>query len=188
MKRMMAALVLLAMTAPAQPLLAQVYPERDRVREEQGVVTRRYPDARYMRGIRNTAMELERVTNQMYRTVDLSLNQGDPLFSNYDDNFRPPSTALPFNEQQVRNRFKNLAEAARRFNLVAGRNFRNPARTETEFRTLVRAYTRAIPSLHALHEISGLYDQFRRVDELMDDLVVQYGGYNEFSDFRYWKE
>jgi hypothetical protein len=180
MKRMMAALLLLAIAVPAQPLLAQIYQER--------VVVRRYPDVRYMRSIRNTALELERTTNRLYRMVDLSLTQGDPLFSNYDDNFRPPSSALPFNEQQVRNRFKNLSEAARKFNQVASRNFRNPARTETEFRQLVRAYTRAIPSLHALHDVSGLYEQFRRVDELMDDLVVQYGGYNEFQDFRNWRE
>jgi 3-deoxy-D-arabino-heptulosonate 7-phosphate (DAHP) synthase class II len=78
----------------------------------------------------------------------------------------------------------DLEAAASRFQERVDQGYRNPARTEREFRRLLRAYGEAANAMEYLRDYDDAYMAFRDVQMVMNRLVDYYGGYDEYA-YRY---
>jgi len=85
-------------------------------------------------------------------------------------------------EARILDRLDDLKDAADRFHREVERNYRDPRRSEDEFRRLVQAYDRAEDSLADLQRYRGHVAQdFERVRELMAAVIDSYQGYGHYG-------
>ncbi len=90
-----------------------------------------------------------------------------------------------YGESRVLKALHRLDRQARHFHRQVERYYQNPHHTQKDYRKLVRDIRKARRAMRRLHTYEHVYDDFDRVEVLMDDLAYYYRGNDHYREHDY---
>ncbi len=90
-----------------------------------------------------------------------------------------------YGESRVLKTLHRLDRQARHFHRQVERYYQNPHHTQKDYRKLVRDIRKARRAMRRLHTYEHVYDDFDRVEVLMDDLAYYYRGNDHYREHDY---
>ncbi len=104
--------------------------------------------------MKNLAHQLQRAAHHMHETAE--------------------EYAHHYGESRVLKALHRLDRQARHFHREVERYYQNPHHTEKDYRKLIRDFRKARRAIEHLHTYEHVYDDFYRVEVLIDDLAYYY--------------
>ncbi len=90
-----------------------------------------------------------------------------------------------YGESRVLKTLHRLDRRARHFHRQVERYYQNPHHTQKDYWKLVRDIRKARRAMRRLHTYEHVYDDFNRVEVLMDDLAYYYRGNDHYRENDY---